>query len=289
MARSGLFRSLLGVLKLRGGEATALVDVLLLAALSEGPLDQASLDRLARALRAHDELSGVSWSDVLERRHIVEAEAPSFTTTRARLLSELDSPRLRRLGLALAAEMILESGQDQRTLRDLAKHFQIPDADAEKILDPWTSADPFASSYRRLAFDAPTSFDAASLDQALWRVSSNEELALLSFKLVAARLTLNLLGPEASVTALGELAELDGQVFRVDALIETPKKSYLARFLGPGEALNPSELALFPKLAPRLLPNASLLLGHVDTLSPADEAMLELIDRSRMNVMPLEL
>lgn len=277
------------MLKLRSGETEAVIDLLLLVALSEGPIDQVMSDRLARALRDHEELAGVAWADVLERRRAVEADAPAFSAIRARILSKLESPRLRRFGLALAAEFLADGSAGRKILDELAALFGLARSEAEKLLDPWTSADPFASSYHRLSFEAPASFEAETFEQALWRVSSHEELGLLSFKLLAARLALGALGSDARIEAFGEVAELDGEPFRVDALLATPRKSYLARFLGPGEALTSNEHTLLPRLAARLEASASILVAHSDALSPADEELIRGIEKPKMLLLKVSL
>jgi hypothetical protein len=271
----GLLQALLGFGDRSARRRETIIDLLLMAGLADGSLSLIDEDRIARAIQSQSELQGFDWDDLVDRIEIIQSDAPLFSETRARLVRDLDDAEARRSALSLTSRFLGSPlGHEELVLLSaLADAFQIPVGEREVLLAPWTEADPFQLGYVRCSFNNPEAPRRQTLFEAMERTESDPELALLTFKLTAARVALTKLSEDAELIALGELIDLGGESFRVDALLQAQDRSFLARFLGKGEAMYPGERLLLEALVERLNPGASLLIGHADpALAPPDEA-----------------
>jgi hypothetical protein len=271
----GLLQSLLGFGDRSARRRETIIDLLLMAGLADGALSLIDQDRIARAIHNQAELQGFDWDDLVDRVEIIENDAPLFSETRARLVRDLDDPEARRFALSLTSRFLgAPLGQVELALLSaLADAFEVPVREREALLAPWTEADPFQLGYVRCAFNNPEAPRRQTLFEAMERTESDSELALLTFKLTAARVAMTKLSEHAELIALGELIDLGGESFRVDALLQSEERSFLARFLSKGEAMYPREREMLESLVDRLNPGASLLIGHAEpTLAPPDEA-----------------
>lgn len=269
----------------------ALIDLLLMAAMADGVISQADLDRVARAIETESALSGVDWDRVRERVPAIEDDAPLFSETRARVAAQLKSKELQALGLELAAQFLGEplEEEEKALLRSLAEGFQLDHETTEDLIVPWRKVDPLQSGYRRCRFNDPEGSPQLTLFQAVSDATDDEELALLTFKLAAARAAMTALSESAELVSVGESIELGDEVFRVDALIRVAGQSFIARFLDEDEAMYPKEHALMPRVLEHMDSSASIYIGYAGALAPPDEGALQLLDATRVRSQKLEL
>ncbi|MCC7381064.1 MAG: TerB family tellurite resistance protein [Deltaproteobacteria bacterium] len=269
----------------------ALVDLLLMAALADGELSLADLDRIARAIETHDELRGYDWDEVKSRAKIVAADAPLFGDTRDRLAREITDPDLRRFGLKLAARCCRAplAEEEKALLHRIAELFEVRDKERAKILR-WTDADPVGSGYLRCGFNDPAGTQRASWADALAKSEDDSQLAMLTFKATATRAVMSRLSDKTELLSVGELVAFDAEEsLRVDAYLRAGERTFLARFLAQGEALFPREHELLPALIDRVDSSVSIYVGYAGALPPPDEAALRRIAPERLRVEHLDL
>lgn len=277
-----------------GGDARqkeALIDLLLMAAMADGVISQADLDRVARAIETESALSGLDWDRVRDRVPSIEEDAPLFSETRARVTRTLKSRELQSLGLELAAQFLGEPLEDEEKalLRSLAEAFDLDHETTEDLIVPWRKIDPLQAGYRRCRWNDPEGNPGLNLFQAVADSTDDEELALLSFKLAAARAAMTALSETAELVSVGESITLGDEVFRVDALIRVQGQSYIARFLDENEAMYPREHDLLPRVLEHMESSASIYVGYAGALAPPDEGALQLLDATRVRSQKLEL
>ena len=265
-----------------------LVDLLLMAGLADGVLDQRDVDRLARAIETRDELQGLSWNDVLGRARQLEDHAPLFASGRARVAASLDDPKARRFALSMTAQYLgspLSDGETQ-LLAAVAQDFDIPEEERQALLAPWAELDPFATGYVRCAFNDPDRVHLGGLFDSIANVETDVELGLLLYKLSATRAAMTVLSDDSEIGALGEVIEVEEGPFRVDAFIEA-ERGWISRFVARGEALHRKEHEILAALLEQLDPAVGLLVGFAERLSPPDQAFLDGLDRRRTRLICL--
>lgn len=279
---SGLLQSLFGGRSSR--QKDALIDLLLMTAHADGEVARVDLDRIARAIETHPELSGVDWDDVIGREEVVRGDGPLFSETRVRVIRDLADATLRRFGLTLAAQCASTplTVEERALLQTMAEAFGIADADRDAILSPWTHADPQRSGYIRPAYNDPRARDRPTWAEALGRAESDEELASLTFKATAIRALMTRLSESSELLSVGEVIEAQGRGLRVDALVRAGDTTWMARFLARGEAMFPDEHHLWPEILERMESSVSLYVGYAERLPPPDQAALKRLNPDRL-------
>lgn len=262
----------------------ALIDLLLMTAHADGEVTRVDLDRLARAIEQHPELSGVDWDDVLGREEVVREDGPLFSETRARVARELGDPTLRRFGLTLAAQCASTplTVEERALLVTMADAFAIAESEREAILSPWTHADPQRSGYLRPAYSDPRARDRPTWAEALARAETDEELAILLWKGTATRTVMARLSEDTELLSMGEVLEARGTSLRVDALLRAGDTTWMTRFLARGEAMFPEEHDLWPDVLERMESSVSLYIGYAERLPPPDQAALRRLNPARL-------
>lgn len=280
---SGLFQSLFGGAR-SGRQKDALIDLLLMTAHSDGEVTRVDLDRIARAIDTHPELAGVDWDDVTAREEAIRDDGPLFSATRERVARDLADPTLRRFGMGLAAQCASTplTLEERALLATMAEAFGIPDPERDAILSPWTHADPQRSGYIRPAYNDPRARERPTWVEALARAESDEELASLTFKATATRALMTRLSDSAELLSVGEVLEARERGLRVDALVRAGDTTWMARFLGRGEAMFPEEHDLWPEILERMESSVSLYVGYADRLPPPDQAALRRLNPDRL-------
>lgn len=279
---SGLLQSLFGGRSSR--QKDALIDLLLMTAHADGEVTRVDLDRIARAIETHPELSGVDWDDVVGRQDVVREDGPLFSETRERVIRDLSDATLRRFGLTLAAQCASTplTMEERALLVTMAEAFGIAEADREPMLSPWTHADPQRSGYVRPAYNDPRARERPSWAEALARAETDEELAILTFKATATRTVMTRLSESTELLSVGEIIEAQGRGLRVDALLRAGDTTWMARFLARGEAMFPDEHDLWPEILERMESSVSLFIGYAERLPPPDQAALRRLNPARL-------
>lgn len=274
-------------------ERELLCDIILMAVLADGMISQTELDGIAKTLNTYDEFDGLQWDWVMHRAQELREDAPLFFDTREALVQELTDPRLRVLGLTLAAQIVSAERpleEEERALLDsLGQAFEIPEPEREVLLSRPSELARDIGFFRG-PFNDPTQETPKQLFDAIANSADAPELRALMYKLGAIRKVMdNHLEGEASILGLGETMKMGPLHFRVDALIELEKTRYLLRCLADGEALHPEEHKLLRLVVnQRMAENAMMWVVHQGVLSPADESMLEGLEPSKFKRLKVQ-
>lgn len=268
-----------------------LIDLLLMVCVADGDLSERDLDRVARAMQTRDELRGLSWEEVVVRASIIEMEAPSFQETRGRIVAGLSKPDDRRFAVTMAVGLLGDAltEPERDLLNNVCADLDIEPEERDRLLAPWSEADPLTTGYVRCGYNDPAAARKTTVFDAMAHAENDIELALLTFKLCATRALLTYFDDDATLQALGELIEIKQGRFRVDAFVSRGQRNLLGRFLARGEAMHAKELKLLPHLIENTDPSVSVLIGHADGLSPRDEWALAKLDPARVEVIALTL
>ncbi|MFO0722881.1 MAG: TerB family tellurite resistance protein [Myxococcota bacterium] len=268
----------------------ALIDLLLVTAHADGEVTLSDLDRIARAIQTNDALKGIDWDLVLSREREVRQDAPLFADTRERLARDLGDMELRRFGIQLAAKCASTPlTQEEREVLDrVAAALDIPEAEREALVSPWTEADPFRLGYVRTAYNDPEIGTPLTYGEALERAESEAELRLLLFKATSTRAVMAKLSEETELVSFGEIIDIGAAHVRIDAFLRAGERSYVVRFLSAGEALYPAEHKLLLELLDQMESSVSLYIAVADTAPPPDEAALRRLPPERLIIERVE-
>lgn len=270
-----------------------MVDIILMAALADGSVSEETLDRIASTLQRNPRFEGLDWEWVLQRSQELALDAPLFSDARAALVEALVDPTSRRLGISLGAKIVSAerplAEEERAILYSLAQAFDIPDAETEKLLEPW-SPDELDQGYLRSRYNDPNDLRAPPLFDAVAKAPTDAEVRLLIYKLCAARRLADELAELGGLTGVGETIRVGDREYRVDAVfdLETGGR-YLVRFLAEGEALYPAERPILSTLQARMNEESLLVIVHQGALSPPDSAFLRSLDQTKLRVERIEI
>jgi tellurite resistance protein TerB len=290
---SGLIQSLV---RSTANDAERIADVMLMTALADGFISDVEFNRIREAMLTYAELEGITAQRITERANELRDNAPLFSEPRDQLVRELVHPKMRRLAITLAAKLVgferpLQE-EERALLYSLAQAFRIPDAERNSLLAPWTS--PIfigdTNNYERCLYNAPGRIQESSIFDAMASSGPppDPEFKLLVHKVSATRSLIAQRFEGAEIHAIGEVLRVGPYGFRIDALFAYNLELYVARFLGPGEALHPLEHAILSTLMHRLDDAVKVLVVHAENLSSSDRVFLSALDPAVIRVERLE-
>lgn len=270
-----------------------MVDIILMAALADGTLCDATLDRIAGTLQRHARFDGLEWEWVVQRSQELALDAPLFSDARAALVRSLADPASRRLGISLAAKIVSAerplAEEERAILYSLAEAFDIPEPELDELLKPWAEEER-VEGYLRSRYNDPNDPQAPSLFDAMARTDSDSELRLLMYKLCAARRLADSVADEGTLAGVGENIRVGPREYRVDAMIDLETGGrYVVRFLAEGEALYPAERAILSTLQARMNEESLLVIAHQGTISGPDTAFLRGLDQTKLRIERIEI
>lgn len=248
----------------RSAAKEAAAELVLISAIAEGRLNEASLDRFARALIERRELVGVGWTWLLSRAEQLTLQAPLFTEARARVAEGLRNSDLAPDALDFARRLVGPAApQAEALLADVARRLRLRPPDLG----------PLPPTVQRCRFDDPSNPNDLPFHTALGMADPIERRLLL-FKLRAARGCLHALGPKARLNAIGRRLPVGDDLFRASAEYGLPEGDALARFLAPGEALHRVERRLILALVANMVSGQQLVVAFESQLLPPDQELL---------------
>jgi hypothetical protein len=268
-----------------------MVDIILMPALADGFIAQGTLDRLARAIQRHPELSGVSWDWVLARCDELALDAPLFSDTRENLSDQLPDTAKRRLGISLAVS-IVGAGQplidDVRAiLGELAGAFGIRGKELEAMLAPAKGED--TKGFVRATCNSQRP-GAPTWAQALGGTKSDDETRVLMYKPYAIRRIIDVILPGAELVALCETFRAGLYAATVDAVLDLDNAGRcIVRCLAEDEALHPEEHRILGQLAGELKELSFLMIAHQDSIPLMDQAFLKGLDSTKLRVEKVDI
>ncbi len=272
---TGLLQSLWG-----GGpprQAGPLLDVILMVALTDGPLDAAEWDGLAWVLGEEPLLAGVSFRQALARARALAGDAPLFADARDELAQTLDDPELRQRSVVLAAAIagaLRPLDEDEHALLNaLARGFGLSEATLAALLRRADEQRPKGHLWARSPFNDPLR-PRPNLAELLAQTRDDRGLRQAAFKLAAVRSLMTKLSDHAEVARTGEPLETARGAWITDATVLAEGRQYWVRCLAPGEALHPAEHELLETLLPLLPAEEGVLLVSTSELSRPDRELV---------------
>lgn len=283
-ANRGLIQSLVKNPALSDRERIA--DVALMTALADSLISESALAQIIRSMLEYVELEGIAPEWMVRRTEELRDNAPLFSEIREQLVRELTDPRMRKLALSIAAKIVGSNRElleeERAVLYSLAQAFRIPDGERNALLAPWRASIFIGDTlgFNRCEFNAPDLSTDQTIFEAMGAAVTDPEFRLLVHKVSAARHLLTQTFEGGDIDAVGEVLRLGPYGFRIDTLFRHNLHHYIARFLGPAEALHPLEHSLLGMMAHRLDEAVHVLVVHSDDLSSTDRVFLAGLDQN---------
>jgi uncharacterized tellurite resistance protein B-like protein len=272
----------------------SVVDMVLMVALADGTIAQATLDRIARALESIPELEGLDWDHVMQRAQELSLDAPLFSDARTSLAAALDDSSERDIGIALAAGIVAADrpleDSERAILYSIGEALDLSEKQVDELAAKKVGREVVGRAYLRGACNDPDDPQAPNLFDAIAKAKSDPEVRMLMYKLAATRRIVDEILIGSSIAGVCEVARVGAYQYRADALLDMKEGGRcIVRFLADGEAMFPGEHRVLSALQARLNEPSFLMIAHQGDISPPDAAFIRGLDSTRLRVQRIEL